>query len=65
MFIMIEIKKPIRPRINIPIAETFAIVSYSFFVGFLKERQTLLHFAVKDFNSGNKFFILKIILRGF
>jgi hypothetical protein len=48
-FIIIEITNPIIPRIPIPIAETFAIVIYSFFVGFLKTNHTLLHFRKNDF----------------
>lgn len=43
----IEIKNPIAPRIKIPIAETFAIISNSFLEGFLKACQTLLHFIKK------------------
>jgi len=49
IFITIEIKKPITPKAKIPKAETLAIVSNSFLVGFFKTYQTLLHFRKNDF----------------
>ena len=49
IFITIEMKNPKSPRIAIPIAETFAIVSYSFLEGFFKECQTLVHLIKNDF----------------
>lgn len=49
IFIIIEIKKPITPNAKIPRAETLAIVSNSFLVGFFKTCQTLLHFKKNDF----------------
>ncbi len=49
IFIIIEIKKPIIPNAKIPKAETLAIVSNSFLVGFFKTNQTLLHFIKNDF----------------
>ena len=49
IFITIEIKKPIIPNAKIPKAETLAIVSNSFLVGFFKTNQTRLHFIKNDF----------------
>ena len=49
IFITIEIKKPITPNARIPKAETLAIVSNSFLVGFFKTYQTRLHFIKNDF----------------
>ena len=40
---------PIRPRIKIPIAETFATFSNSSFVGFFRVCQTRTHLLKKDF----------------
>ena len=48
-----EIKKPISPKIPIPIAETLAISSNSFLDGFFKTCQTLLHFNKNDFVFSN------------
>ena len=48
-FIIIEIRNPRTPNAKIPRAETFAIVSNSFLVGFFKTCQTLLHFKKNDF----------------
>ena len=61
----IEIAKPIIPRITIPIAETLAIVEYSFFEGFFKMCQTLLHFSKNDFVGAYMFFMKKKCLGGF
>jgi len=49
IFIIIEIKNPRIPNAKIPRAETLAIVSNSFLVGFFKTCQTLLHFRKNDF----------------
>lgn len=51
--IIIEIRNPRTPNIPIPIAETFAVSSNSFFVGFFKTCQTLLHFRKNDFAFSN------------
>lgn len=51
-----EIKKPAAPNATIPIAETFAVSSNSFLVGFFKTNQTRLHFIKNDF-VGSKIFI--------
>ncbi len=55
IFIIIEIKKPITPNAKIPRAETLAIVSNSFLVGFFKTCQTLLHFKKNDFVEAANF----------
>ena len=60
IFIIIEIKKPRNPKIKIPTAETFAIISNSFFDGFFKTDHTLLHLTIKDFIDVNIFFMKKI-----
>ena len=66
IFIIIEIKKPITPNAKIPKAETLAIVSNSFLVGFFKTNQTLLHFKKNDFVDVANFFTIKRIrLEGF
>lgn len=44
-----EIKKPTAPSAAIPIAETFAVSSNSFLVGFFITNQTRLHFKKNDF----------------
>ncbi len=64
IFITIEIKKPITPKAKIPKAETLAIVSNSFLVGFFKTYQTLLHFKKNDF-VGVQSSIEKRRVRGF
>ncbi len=46
---------PRTPKIKIPIAETFAIVSNSFLDGFFKECHTLLHLTENDFNCISNF----------
>jgi len=58
IFIIIEIRKPRVPNNKIPIAETLAIVEYSFFEGFFKMCQTLLHFSKNDF-VGAYIFLMK------
>ncbi len=65
IFIIIEIRKPSVPNNKIPIAETLAIVEYSFFEGFLKLCKTLLNFSKNDFVGTYMFFIKKIRTRGF
>lgn len=60
IFIIIEIKNPRNPNIKIPTAETFAIISNSFFEGFFNASQTLLHLTINDFIAVNIFFIKKI-----
>ena len=45
----IAIKNPIAPMRRIPIAETFATDSNSFFDGFLSKCHTRLHFIKNDF----------------
>jgi hypothetical protein len=57
--IIIEIKKPIAPRIKIPIAEIFAVSWYSFLEGFFRACHTLLHLRVNDFMFENIFAIKK------
>lgn len=47
------IKNPKRPNIPIPIAETLAVNSNSFLVGFFKTCHTLLHFNKNDFVLSN------------
>lgn len=49
MLMIIDIRNPNSPSINIPTADTFVIISNSFLVGFLSTNQTLLHFIKKDF----------------
>ena len=47
--------KPRIPKIPIPIAATFAIVSNSFLLGFFKMCQTRLDFRKNDFIEVNAF----------
>jgi hypothetical protein len=47
----IDNKNPKTPIMRIPIAETFEIVSNSFFVGFFKITHTLLHCEKKVFSD--------------
>lgn len=49
MCITIEIKNPITPINNIPIADNFEIFLNSCMLGFLKICHTLEHFAKNDF----------------
>lgn len=52
----IEIINPNTPKARIPIADIFATILNSFFVGFLKTIHTLLHFMKKDLALiGNSF----------
>jgi len=60
----IEIKKPNRPKITIPIAETFEICSNSFRLGFFKVCQTRLHLSKNDLVFVNVFIIERNI-KGF
>jgi len=60
-----ETKKPITPSARIPIAETFATISYSFLDGFLRTCHTLLDFKTKDFVDVNAFFMLEKSMWGF
>jgi hypothetical protein len=59
----LEIQK--KPRIIIPIAETFVIVLNSSFVGFFNVSQTLLHFTKNDFVDSNAFAIGYIEIKSF
>ena len=52
-----DIKKPTAPNATIPIAETFAVSSNSFLVGFFKTNQTRLHLTKKDFVDSESFII--------
>lgn len=54
-------RKPNKPKIAIPIAETLAVVRNSSFVGFFKTNQTLLHFLKKLLN----FPIIELYFLGF
>ena len=57
----IDIRNPRTPRIKIPKADTLAIVSNSFLVGFFKTCQTRLHFKKNDFVLVANFFTIKRI----
>ena len=60
----IEIINPKVPNAKIPIAETFVMVSNSFFVGFLNACHTLLHLVKNDFVDVANFIKEKSV-RGF
>lgn len=56
----IEIINPKAPNARIPIAETFVMVSNSFFVGFFNACHTLSHLMKNDFVNVSIFFMEKI-----
>lgn len=62
---MIEIAKPRIPKTPMPIAETLAIVVYSFFEGFFMICQTRLHFRKNDFVWVNNFAMINKEIRSF
>lgn len=62
---MKEIVKPKSPKMPIPAAETFAIVSNSFRVGFFKTFQTLTHFLVKSLTNEIAFAMINLEIKGF
>ena len=64
-FIIKDIKNPRTPSNKIPIADTFAVISNSFLVGFLNTNQTLLHLSANDFVGFNKFTISYREMRSF
>lgn len=57
IFIIIDIRKPKSPIMEIPAAETFATFKNSSLVGFFKTIHTLLHFAIKFFRDSNIFIV--------
>ena len=54
-----DIKKPTAPKTIIPIAETFAVSSNSFLVGFFKTNQTRRHFMKNVFVDSQYFDAMK------